>query len=121
MIIKTMRGTSVDITSLLASNRNVVAVGNAKMNAGGDILGEGGKIITTMEQVASDYHMNTETQVKRVPVNNLDLDDFLTPAQAVEKYMTPVKPQDTSDDLTPQEALKQAEEKPKRTSTKKAE
>ena len=39
-------------------NETVPAVGNAKVNARGDELGAGGKIVRTREQVLQDYYKN---------------------------------------------------------------
>ena len=47
------RGEVVDFDLLHHQNRDVVAVGNASMNANGDVLGRGGKIIRKVEDVPS--------------------------------------------------------------------
>ena len=44
-IHKTMRGVTVNMDTLRIRNEKEVAVGNMNVNAGGDILGPGGKII----------------------------------------------------------------------------
>jgi hypothetical protein len=41
---------------LTLKHETAPAVGNAKMNARGDELGEGGKIIRTREQILADYY-----------------------------------------------------------------
>lgn len=55
-IYKTMQGKEIDMDSLLANNETMPAVGNVRMNARGDELGAGGKIIRTREEVVSEYY-----------------------------------------------------------------
>ena len=55
-IYKTMQGREIDMDSLLAKNETMPAVGNVRMNARGDELGAGGKIIRTREEVVSEYY-----------------------------------------------------------------
>ena len=55
-IIRSMRGKEVDMEKLNLKNETLPAVGNMKVNARGDELGEGGKIIRTREQVLQDYY-----------------------------------------------------------------
>jgi hypothetical protein len=40
------------------------AVGNARMNARGDELGAGGKIVKTREQILQDYYKNNPRAIK---------------------------------------------------------
>ena len=54
-VYKTMQGRQVDMDLLRQKNELTPAVGNAKVNARGDELGPGGKIIKTREQVLADY------------------------------------------------------------------
>lgn len=49
-IYKTMRGKTVDMHRLVKENEMTPAVGNMGINARGDELGPGGKIIKTREQ-----------------------------------------------------------------------
>jgi hypothetical protein len=53
-----MRGKEVDLEKLNLKNETVPAVGNMKVNARGDELGAGGKIVRTKEQVLADYYAN---------------------------------------------------------------
>lgn len=50
------RGHQVDMVSLAKKNEKVVALGNANMNGRGDILGKGGKIVKTREEVLADWY-----------------------------------------------------------------
>ena len=55
-VYKTMQGKSIDMDLLRQKNELTPAVGNAKVNARGDELGPGGKIVRTREQVLKDYY-----------------------------------------------------------------
>jgi hypothetical protein len=45
-------------------NETTPAVGNLKVNARGDELGPGGKIVRTREQVLADYYKNNPRALK---------------------------------------------------------
>jgi len=51
-----MRGKEVDLEKLNLVNETLPAVGNMKVNARGDEIGQGGKILRTREQVLADYY-----------------------------------------------------------------
>ena len=51
---RTARGISVDMDRLRLANEQTIAVGNMKVNARGDQLGAGGKIIKTRQQVMAE-------------------------------------------------------------------
>jgi hypothetical protein len=50
-IYRTMQGKEIDMGKLVARNEMNVAVGNMKVNARGDKLGPGGRIVQTREEV----------------------------------------------------------------------
>lgn len=51
-----MQGKEVDMEKLAIKNELTPAVGNMKVNARGDEIGPGGKIIRTREQVLADQY-----------------------------------------------------------------
>ena len=51
---RSMQGKEVDMQKLMMQNELTVAVGNAKVNARGDELGSGGKIVKKREDVLRD-------------------------------------------------------------------
>ena len=51
-----MRGKIVDMNLLQKKNELVPAVGNARMNARGDEIGPGGKIVRKREEIVKDYY-----------------------------------------------------------------
>ena len=51
-----MRGKEIDMEKMSMRFEKTPAVGNMKVNARGDEIGEGGKVICTREQVLADYY-----------------------------------------------------------------
>lgn len=66
------RGVQIDIEALRNENANTVAVGNMKVNARGDVLGPGGTIAKTVDQVAK------ENQRIRTPIQAASLKSDVT-------------------------------------------
>lgn len=56
MVHYTYKGRSVDMQAMLMMNEHQVALGNANMNARGDIIGTGGSIVRTAEDIATEYY-----------------------------------------------------------------
>lgn len=52
----TARGKTIDLDLLMKRNELTLAVGNARVNARGDELGPGGKIIRKREDVVKEYY-----------------------------------------------------------------
>ena len=65
---RTMRGREVDFEKLSLRNETTPAVGNMRVNARGDELGAGGKIIKTREQILADYYQNNPRSVDTVGI-----------------------------------------------------
>jgi len=59
-IYKSALGKEVDIEKLRSMNENTVAVGNARVNARGDELGPGGKIVRKREEIQDDYYKGSK-------------------------------------------------------------
>lgn len=55
-VVRSMRGKEVDMEKLNLRNETTPAVGNMKVNARGDELGPGGKIVRTREEILQDYY-----------------------------------------------------------------
>ena len=64
---RTMMGKEIDMDKLIAQNELMPAVGNMKVNARGDELGPGGKIIRKREEVMAEYYdTNPKSLANRV-------------------------------------------------------
>ena len=96
-VYKSMQGKQVDMDLLRQKNELTPAVGNARVNARGDELGPGGKIIRKREDVMADFyrdHPNTvedESPVKKTAQPVIDeagkdvTDDWEEPVAEVEE------------------------------------
>jgi hypothetical protein len=57
---RTARGQSIDMEALRLSNEETIAVGNMKVNARGDELGFGGKVVRTRKEIMDEtYKVHT--------------------------------------------------------------
>jgi len=59
-IYKSANGKEVDMERLRNQNEMSLAVGNAKVNARGDEIGPGGRIVRRREDVQDDYYKGTK-------------------------------------------------------------
>jgi outer membrane biosynthesis protein TonB len=67
-LYRTMQGRMVDIDKLRAANENVQAVGNMGVNARGDVIGQGGRIIKTKDSVMKDYYQTPKGVAQDTPI-----------------------------------------------------
>ena len=74
---RSMQGKVVDLDLLIKRNELTPAVGNAKVNARGDELGPGGKIVRKREEVMKEYY-------KTAPVVHQSKKKELSEAEAAE-------------------------------------
>jgi hypothetical protein len=63
-VYKTMQGKELDMEKLALVNELTPAVGNVRVNARGDELGQGGKIIRKREDIMDDYYAKNSRAVK---------------------------------------------------------
>jgi hypothetical protein len=92
-VYKSMQGKTVDMDLLRQRNELTPAVGNARVNARGDELGPGGKIVKTREAVVKEYYeskggMPEETAVKKSNAVEKDLTDDWVEPEPVKKSTT---------------------------------
>ena len=59
-----LQGKQIDMEKLTLKFETTPAVGNVKMNARGDELGEGGKIVRTREQILAEYYEKNPRAIK---------------------------------------------------------
>lgn len=65
---RTMQGRLIDIDKLRASNETVRAVGNMGVNARGDVIGQGGRILKSKDDVMKEYYKTPKGQVEDTPI-----------------------------------------------------
>lgn len=83
---RTAQGKQIDMDMLRKKNELTPAVGNAKVNARGDELGAGGKIIRKREEIVNEYYKNTnavpsESSPKNRPADASASKDKKAPAK----------------------------------------
>ncbi len=78
-----MRGVQIDMDSLRSRNEDTIAVGNASMNARGDIIGKGGNVIVRREELARKHHEKSSTASTTVSLKPAMPDKFETPTEAL--------------------------------------
>jgi len=66
---RSMRGKEVDMEKLNLRNETLPAVGNMKVNARGDEIGKGGKVVKTREEILKDYYKENPRAIKEEVVD----------------------------------------------------
>ena len=113
---RTMQGRTIDMDKLRSQNELTPAVGNMKVNARGDEISPGGKILRTREQVVSSYY---EKNPKATPdVDNVSSSKPDTvvkpnnpPSQTMKIEDTPVS--SVIEDITPEKEKTEVTEEEK--------
>lgn len=65
----TARGEQIDMNALAMKHSTTPALGNAKMNARGDVLGDGGIVLKTQEQIEAEWKRNKEKKAASVGIS----------------------------------------------------
>jgi hypothetical protein len=63
-IYRSAQGKAIDLDKLRVANEQAIAVGNMKINAGGDELGPGGVVVRTRDQVMKEYYQTNAVYTK---------------------------------------------------------
>ncbi len=114
---KTARGKRFDMGEFAHSNQEKTAVGNMNVNAKGDVLGQGGHIKKTREEVVREYYHEAPTQEAQVslkaeatpkdkmatatPLAETPVDTFISPEEAMQTLMDQQKGTFKKDELRP--------------------
>lgn len=69
-IHRTAQGRQLDMESLRLQNELVPALGNMRVNARGDQLGPGGKIIKTREMIMDEYYRAKPSPNENIPTSS---------------------------------------------------
>lgn len=68
-VYRTALGKAIDMDNLRLANEETIAIGNMKVNARGDELGPGGRVVKSRNQIMDDYYrLNTPMAVDSQPV-----------------------------------------------------
>jgi hypothetical protein len=75
---RTHTGKNINMSQLKEKNANKITIGNMKTNVRGDLLGPGGKIVKTKEQLASEkYDKKRTKKVTTTGALNTPVDELL--------------------------------------------
>ena len=101
-VYRTAMGKKVDMSALLAKNERTRAVGNAKLNARGDVIDSQGKIVQSVNSRVNKLHSNTVGNRSAQPVKKVAKpgDD---PIRRPQKVAQPQPSQPVVEELTEQE------------------
>lgn len=66
---RTAKGREFNMQAFAAARDTTTAVGNAPRNARGDLLGPGGKIVATSQEISNKFHDINMTASKEVKLN----------------------------------------------------
>ena len=108
---RTMQGRMVDIDQLRSANESVQAVGNMKVNARGDVLGQSGKIVTPKAEVIKQYYEQPKGKVSEASARTVQTPAPQPQAKAVETKTVEPKKVATPKVATPKVATPKAETK----------
>ena len=75
---RTANGKFLDMNALKIQQERTIAVGNSRQNARGDILGSGGQIVMTRDQIMTEYY---DAQ-KGSPLNDAPIYDNIEDANS---------------------------------------
>ena len=85
---RSMQGKMIDIEKLRAANEGIQAVGNMNVNARGDVLGAGGKVVTPKETIIKKYYEQPKGMVSDTPVSKPMPAPKGPPPKPVQKVVT---------------------------------
>jgi hypothetical protein len=84
---RSMRGRYIDMDAMRNKNQHAPALGNASMNARGDVIGSHNNVIVRREQIIQSYYKNNPAGVKRASIKDISAKTFETPKEAVDRLI----------------------------------
>lgn len=81
------RGAHIDIEALRNENAHVPAVGNMNVNAKGDLLGRGGSVAKTVDEIARE-NKRIQTAIKHTGLKGAQPDNLVLDSPAVKPSAT---------------------------------
>ncbi len=106
---RSMRGKSVDMDLLRKRNELTPAVGNAKVNARGDEIGPGGKIIKKREELVAEHYAVANASQQRQPVEEI-IEETPVAQEPVKKAAKTTKKSAAPAEVAAEESALDAEE-----------
>lgn len=111
---RSFRGKEVDMLKLFRKNEKKIALGNARMNARGDIIGRGGIILKSREDQVKEYQEKVKEQEGTVgmkdPAELSDLEKKLRKVSKPEKVVSKKKKVEPTPEPVPEVKEEKEEE-----------
>lgn len=83
-----MRGEVIDMNRLRAVNAATPALGNASLNARGDMIGKGGVVLKTQEQIEAEWEANRRAREESIKVTDIKSESMIpVPPQPQKKQL----------------------------------
>ena len=101
-----MRGEVVDMNRLRTVNSETVALGNANLNARGDIIGKGGIVLKTQEQIEAEWESNRIAREDSVRKTDIKADKLIPDVVAAKKVEKRIEADDQ--DFNPAQSIQKA-------------
>lgn len=79
-----MRGEVIDMNRLRDVNADIPALGNASLNARGDLIGKGGIVLKTQEQIEAEWEANRRAREESVRPTDIKSENMVAPVQAAQ-------------------------------------
>ena len=99
---RSFRGKEVDMLKLFHKNEKKIALGNARMNARGDIIGRGGIILKSREEQVKEYQEKIKEQEGTVGLKDpealTDLEKKLRKVSKPEKIVAKKKKEEPKEE-----------------------
>ena len=99
------RGKPINFDELQHQNKEVVAVGNANMNANGDILGRGGKVVRKVSDIPVNQLANPGTAYNQNNPKSTKLVSLKDKVDSLDTHQNPL----LKDEEKPQQKVKKEE------------
>lgn len=103
---RTAQGKSLDIEKLRLQNELIPAIGNMRVNARGDQLGPGGKVVKNREEMVNQHYQNNlSTKTKK----NVAEADVIPTKGGKSKRVEKIEPSNTQLDMASKPVVKKEE------------
>jgi hypothetical protein len=85
-VYRTAQGRSLDIEKIRLKNETAQAIGNMNVNARGDQLGSGGKIVKKREELVAEHYNSSHKTPQRKNKSSMDIPTSGGKAKRVENF-----------------------------------
>lgn len=83
----TMRGEAIDMNRLRSINSDTPAIGNANLNARGDVIGKHGVILKTQEQIEAEWETSRLYRENSIRAADIKADNVVPVATPMKKQL----------------------------------